>query len=229
MEQYITYLLTQCGMFGSWSPWSWGRKGSCWMEMPKTDEGLSGTSCWQRHRSAVEPGWSWQFSTLQEPQERVTRMGCFCWGPKIGTIMSVWHRIHTGECHFFQNCGFGFTVLANDARAWSSAIEAFWKKSFQTSTGYVVWLSSEQFISATTLLDVRCLALEKSDKEESQHLSEHMEICLRMAMRQRAKCFSAIHRLHETALPRNRHARWWWNCTGPQRNCPLPEFVQVVS
>lgn len=52
-------------------------------------------------------------------------------------------------------------MVANESRAWSSALKAFWKKSFQTSTGYVLWLSSEHFISVTKLLDVRCVALEK--------------------------------------------------------------------
>ena len=73
-------------------------------------------------------------------------------------------------------------MVANDARAWSSTVEAFWKKSFQTSTGYVFCLSSEQFISVTKLLDVRCIALEKIIQERKQHLLEYMEICLRMAM-----------------------------------------------
>lgn len=60
-------------------------------------------------------------------------------------------------------------MLANDARAWSSAAEAFWKKSFQTSTGYAVWLSSEQFISVTKLLEVRCSAWEKVRQEGKRH------------------------------------------------------------
>lgn len=52
-------------------------------------------------------------------------------------------------------------MVANDSRAWSSADEAFWKRSVHTSTGYVVWLSSEHFISVAKLSAVRCVALEK--------------------------------------------------------------------
>lgn len=52
-------------------------------------------------------------------------------------------------------------MVANVSRAWSSAAEAFWKKSFQTSTGYVLWPSSEQFSSVTKFLAVRCVALAK--------------------------------------------------------------------
>lgn len=72
--------------------------------------------------------------------------------------------------------------MANVTRAWSSAVEALWKKSFQTSTGYVLWLSSEQFISVTKLLGVRRGALERSRQEIKQRLSELMDICLRVVM-----------------------------------------------
>lgn len=52
-------------------------------------------------------------------------------------------------------------MVANESRASSIAGVAFWKKSFHTSTGYVVWLSSEHFISVTKLFRVRLIALEK--------------------------------------------------------------------
>lgn len=73
-------------------------------------------------------------------------------------------------------------MVANVSRAWSSAVEAFWKKSSQTSTGYVLWLSSEHFSSVTKLSGVRCAALEKVRQEIKQRLSELMEICLRTVM-----------------------------------------------
>lgn len=63
-------------------------------------------------------------------------------------------------------------MAANVTRAWSTAVEAFWKKSFQTSTGYVLWLSSEHAISVATLLGVRCVALEKMRQEVKQTLSQ---------------------------------------------------------
>lgn len=65
-------------------------------------------------------------------------------------------------------------MVAKVWRAWSSAVEAFWKRSFQTSTGYVLWLCSEHFISVTRLLDVRCVALgENVDRKKiKQRLSQ---------------------------------------------------------
>lgn len=59
----------------------------------------------------------------------------------------------------------GFTVAANVTRAWSSREEVFWKKSFQTSTGYGFGLSSEQLSSVTKLLGVRYETLGKKCQE----------------------------------------------------------------
>lgn len=63
--------------------------------------------------------------------------------------------------------GIGFTMVEYSARAWSSTREVFWKKSFQTSTGYFLWLPREQFISGTKLLAVRWVALKKEKKERN--------------------------------------------------------------
>lgn len=52
-------------------------------------------------------------------------------------------------------------MVANDTRAWFTAVEAFWKKSFQTSTGYICWRSTEHISSVTKLLAVRFVALGK--------------------------------------------------------------------
>lgn len=107
LEQYLMHLLTQSGRFGSWSSWSWGRIGSWGMERPKTDEYFSGTSCGQRHHLAAVPGWTWQFSLLQVLQAHVTRLGCCCccWGPGIGEIILLWHRIPTGKHHSCEPVG----------------------------------------------------------------------------------------------------------------------------
>lgn len=101
-EQYITYLLTQSDRSGSWSSWWQGRIGSWGMERPQMDECLSGTSVWQRLHSAVVPGWSWQFSPLREHQEHVSRMGCCCWGPRIGEIILVGTEFTPGNTSFVK-------------------------------------------------------------------------------------------------------------------------------
>lgn len=75
-------------------------------------------------------------------------------------------------------------MLANVTRAWSSSGVVFWKRSFQTSTGGALWLSSEHVSSVAKLLDVRCLALHRITQEIKQRLSEHVEICLRTLMQQ---------------------------------------------
>lgn len=53
-------------------------------------------------------------------------------------------------------------MVANDSRAWSIEVQAFWKRSFQASTGYVLLLSSVHDTSLIKLLGVRCVALKKS-------------------------------------------------------------------
>lgn len=98
-------LLTQSGMYGSWSSWSSGRIGSWWMERPKTGGSLCGTTCWQRNCFAVVCRWSWRFSVLQEPQVHVTRMGSCCFGPGIGQITLVWHRIPMGKYQLCEIAG----------------------------------------------------------------------------------------------------------------------------
>lgn len=147
------------------------------------DESLFGTSCWQRFRSAVGPDWSWQFSLLQEPQAYVTRMGCCPWGPGIGKSHFGLIQICSGHTTILWNCGIRFTMVANVIRAPSSAVEAFWKKSFQTSTGNGLWLCSEQFINVATLLAVRCVALGKIRQEVKQRVSELMEISITRVMK----------------------------------------------
>lgn len=69
--------------------------------------------------------------------------------------------------------------MANEPRASSSAEEACWKKSFHTSTGYVVWPSSEHVINVTKLSGVRFAALEYKGQGIKERLSERMEVCLR--------------------------------------------------
>lgn len=71
-------------------------------------------------------------------------------------------------------------MVANDTRASSSTDETFWKKSFQTSTGYVVWPSSEHFISVAKLWAVRFVALEKNGQDINERVSELVEICVWM-------------------------------------------------
>lgn len=83
LVKYITRLLTQSGMIGSWSSWSSGRIGSWRMERPRGDA-MYGTSFWQSQHSVALPGWSWQFWPLQEHQEHLTRMGSCCCQPGIG-------------------------------------------------------------------------------------------------------------------------------------------------
>lgn len=73
-------------------------------------------------------------------------------------------------------------MVANIARASSRAGDAFWKKSFQTSTGYILWLSSEQFSSVTKLLGLRRVALDKIRHVIKQRLGWLMDICLGMVM-----------------------------------------------
>lgn len=73
-------------------------------------------------------------------------------------------------------------MVVNFTRAWFSAGDAFWKKSFHTSTGYVLWLCTEQFNTLTKLLAVRFLALENNRQEVKQSLSELMEISIRREM-----------------------------------------------
>lgn len=73
-------------------------------------------------------------------------------------------------------------MVANVARALSRAGDAFWKKSFQTSTGYILWLSREQFSSVTKLLGLRCVALDQIRQEMKQRLGWLMDICLGMVM-----------------------------------------------
>lgn len=72
---------------------------------------------------------------------------------------------------------------ANDTRAWFSAVEAFRKKSFQTATGYVLWLSSEHFISVTKSLAVRCVALVEN-RQDGETLSKLTDTCIRMLTQQ---------------------------------------------
>ena len=75
-------------------------------------------------------------------------------------------------------------MVANVIRAPSSAVfGSFWKKSFQTSTGNGLWLCSEQFINAATLLAVRCVALEKIRQEVKQRVSELTQIPITRAMK----------------------------------------------
>ena len=228
MEQYVMYLLTQCGTFGSWSSWSWGRVGSWWMERPKTDEGLSGTSCWQRHHSAVVPGWSWQFSPLQEPQEHVTRMSCCCWGPRIGKIILF-------DTEFAQ----GNAVVV---KLWFWIYRGGeWRKSLVERSRSLLEEKLPDLYGVCTLsfqwavhqcdqvagCQMRSLRKSQTRKKATSlrtygDLSQDGNVA-------KAKSLSAVHGLHKTVLPRNRHAEWWWNCTGLQRNCRLPGFVQVVS
>ena len=97
-------------------------------------------------------------------------------------------------------------MAANVIRAWSSAGETFWKRSFQTSTGSVPWLSTEHFSSVAKLLDVRCVALEKDltrTKAKALRAYGHLSQDGNVA---KAESFSGIHSSHKTVLPRNRHA-----------------------
>lgn len=81
-------------------------------------------------------------------------------------------------------------MVASVSRAWSSAGEAFWKKSFQTSTGYILWLCSEHFISVTKLLCVRLVAL--GIKTIKKH-----NVLANVA---KAISFSGIYSLHKSSL-----------------------------
>lgn len=65
-------------------------------------------------------------------------------------------------------------MTENTSRAWSSTEEAFWNKSFQTSTGYVDGLSVEHFNSVARLMAVRFEALEES-RIEREWVSELTE------------------------------------------------------
>ena len=88
LVKYITYLLTQSGMIGSWSSWRSGRIGSWTMARPKGDA-MSGTGFWQSRHSVAVPGWSWQFWPLQEHREHLTRLGSCCCRPEFGKIALV--------------------------------------------------------------------------------------------------------------------------------------------
>lgn len=59
-------------------------------------------------------------------------------------------------------------MAENSSRASSSTEEAFWNKSFQTSTGYVDEFSAAHFNSAARLLAVRLEALEEGRKERKR-------------------------------------------------------------
>lgn len=83
-----------------------------------------------------------------------SRKGCF----------SLTQHSH-GETAILRTCWIAFTKLANDTSVSSSAEETFWKKSFQTSTGYVVWPSSEHFIRVPKLSGVRLAALKEKKAE----------------------------------------------------------------
>lgn len=86
-------------------------------------------------------------------------------------------------------------MLANVSRAWSSTAEAFWKKSFQTSTGYMFWLFSVQFSSVTKLLDVRWGALKKKiDKEYSRFVRAHGDLSQDHNVAKSMFCFWSLKR-----------------------------------
>lgn len=71
-------------------------------------------------------------------------------------------------------------MVPNVSRASFRAGETFWKKSFHTSTGYVVWLSNEHFNSVARFSGASWSALGKEKKKKKRDLSELTDICIRV-------------------------------------------------
>lgn len=148
-------------MRGSWSSWSSGRIGSWRMELPRV-AAMSWTIPLQSRDFGAQPGWNWRFWPRQQQREDWTKRGSFCFRPGIvERCLGEWPQSKVGK-RFCDICDTWPTFPANSSRAWSILVMDFCTRSFQTSTGYVLLLSSVQNCSLTKLLGVRCVPFGKA-------------------------------------------------------------------
>lgn len=162
-------------MSGSWSCWRWGKSGNLRMLKQGMDESYSGTNYGLKWHSGSLPGWICLVPLLRELQEHLWRQRCCCRGPRMWDNIGGCNICTDKQTHCW-NWGIGITIMLYASRALSKP-EVVLKKSFQTSTGYIVWLSTEHFNNVTTLSWVSLVGWGGHAWDEMKHEQQNMQGC----------------------------------------------------
>lgn len=169
------------------------------------DGASAGTNCgWNFHCVGL-PGWYCYVPLLLELQGHSSRLGCCCLGPRM-MEQPVGYKIYTDKLSVCWNGGIRSTVMLNVSRAWFKTVVLL-KKSFQTSTGYVLWLFREHSNTVTKSSCERLVVCGEVTRNEA-NWAEHLGICLHIVPKQTASHFLGFS-LQTTILPRNRRVQWW--------------------